>query len=343
MNRIHRRKFLSSTLKAASAASCAPFFANAFDAFASSQQNPTQPSLATLPPAVPQKPWNGQRPQLALTMDDPRLKLEGSLRWPDANSRILRALDQRNVRAALFVCGMRVDEFDGGRLISGWDQAGHMICNHSYSHLNYCDKRIAYSDFAVDFLKNEKIIAPYHNKSLMFRYPFLKEGDTAEKRDKFRTLLKESGYRVGHVTIDASDWYVDQRMTDRWAKNPKLATQPYRDYLIAHLLDRAAFYRQLAIDVLDRDIRHTILVHFNTINALYLPDIMSAFEAAGWQWIDASLAFQDDVFRSQPKTLPAGESLVWALASESGRFKDLLRYPGEDDVYEDHKMTALGL
>src|SRR2546427_6870464 len=43
-------------------------------------------------------------------------------------------------------------------------------------------------------------------------------------------------------------------------------------------------------------------------NALVLPEVMSAFETAGWQWIDASLAFQDEVFRRQPQTLPAGES-----------------------------------
>lgn len=184
---------------------------------------------------------------------------------------------------------MRVDENEGSKLLSTWDQAGHMICNHSYSHLNYCDPT-SYADFAVDFLKNEKVIAPYQNKALLFRYPFLKEGDTADKRDRFRALLKESGYRVGHVTIDTSDWYVDQRMADRLAKQPNASVKPYRDYLIAHLLDRASFYRQLAIDVLDRDIRHTLLIHYNSLNALVLPDVMTAFETAGWQWIEIGRA-----------------------------------------------------
>lgn len=327
---MNRRKFLSTTLKTASAASCAPLFTSAFSSL-SADQSPAQPHATNAP-----------RPQLALTMDDPRIKLDTTLRWPEANSRILKALDTRNVKAALFVCGMRVDEYDGGKLLSAWDQAGHLICNHSYSHQNYCGPT-TYSDFAVDFLKNEKIIAPYHNRTVLFRYPFLKEGDTADKRDRFRILLKESGYRVGHVTIDASDWYVNERMADRLAKQPKTSINPYRDYLIAHLLDRASFYRQLAIDVIGRDIRHTLLIHYNDLNALVLPDILAAFETAGWQWIDASLAFQDEAFRSQPKTLPAGESLVWALASETGRFKDRLRYPGEDGVYEEPKMNALSL
>lgn len=327
---MNRRKFVSSAIKAATAASCSPILSNAV--FALAEKSGSSSRL----------PVSSEPPQLALTMDDPRTKLDTSLRWEVANSRILKALDGRNVRAALFVCGMRVDGPEGTKLISAWDQAGHMICNHSYSHLNYCGST-TYADFAVDFLKNEKVIEPYQNKKLMFRYPFLKEGNTAEKRDRFRKLLNESGYRVGHVTIDTSDWYVNQRLTDQLAEKPKTRIEPYRDYLITHLLDRAAYYRQLALEVVGRDIRHTILMHYTTLNALVLPDVMAAFEKAGWQWIDASMAYQDEVFKRQPKTLPAGESLVWALAKETGRFESRLRYPGEDDVYEEPKMKALGL
>src|SRR6266436_7543340 len=114
------------------------------------------------------------------------------------SSDLLKAISEKGVRSALFVCGMRVDEADGAKLLSTWDQAGHLICNHSYSHKLY-GEQTSYADFAVDFLKNEKVIAPYRNRTTLFRYPFLKEGDTADKRDRFRALLKERGYRVGHV------------------------------------------------------------------------------------------------------------------------------------------------
>jgi hypothetical protein len=328
---MERRRFISNVLRAASTAACVQAFPPALNALLLPQ------SVASKTPSA-----GSARPQVALTMDDPTLTLGSVLRWQEANSRILRAISSKNVRAALFVCGMRVDEADGAKLLGGWDEAGHLICNHSYSHKFY-GERTSYADFAVDFLKNEKVIAPYHNRTALFRYPFLKEGDTAEKRDRFRALLKERGYRVGHVSIDASDWYVSQRFVDRLGKQPNAAVAPYRDYLIAHLLDRAAFYRQLALDVIGRDIRHTLLVHFNPLNAFVLGDVMNAFETAGWQWIDASLAFEDSVYRSEPKTVPAGESLVWALAKETGRFEDRLRYPGEDDVYERPKMNGLGL
>jgi len=326
-----RRKFLSSAAKAVSAAACAQVFPPALHSL-------------LLPQGIPSKtaPNNSARPQLALTLDDPTLTLGSVLKWQEANTRLLKAISAKDVRIALFVCGMRVDEADGAKLLTAWDQAGHLICNHSYSHKFY-GEGTSYADFAVDFLKNEKVIAPYHNRTALFRYPFLKEGDTADKRDRFRALLKERGYRVGHVTIDASDWYVSQRFVDRLAKQPNTPIAPYRDYLISHLLDRAVFYRQLAFDVLGRDIRHTVLMHFNPLNAFVLPEVMNAFETAGWQWIDASLAYEDPIFRSQPNTLPAGESLVWALAKETGRFESRLRYPGEDDVYEKPKMDALNL
>jgi len=326
-----RRRFLSDGIKSASAAVCSPFFPPAF-----------RDSLFSQTAAPKSSPNNSARPQLALTLDDPALSLGSVLKWQEANSRILKAISEKDVRAALFVCGMRVDEADGAKLLSAWDQAGHLICNHSYSHKFY-DEQTSYADFAVDFLKNEKVIAPYRNRTALFRYPFLKEGDTADKRDRFRALLKERSYHVGHVTIDVSDWYMSQRFVDRLSKQPKAPIGPYCDYLIAHLLDRAAFYRQLALDVLGRDIRHTLLMHFNPLNAFVLPEVMSAFEASGWQWIDASMAFEDSIFRSQPQTLPAGESLVWALAKETGRFENRLRYPGEDDVYERPKMDAVGL
>jgi len=262
--------------------------------------------------------------------------------WQEANRRILGALESRKLKAALFVCGKRVDRPGGKSLLSAWDDASHLICNHSYSHLMYL-RETSYDDFVADFLRGEPIIAPYRNRTPLFRYPFLKEGDTAEKRDHFREMLKERGYHIGDVTVDGSDWYVDDRMQQRLQQNPKAKLEPYRDYLIAHLLDRASFYRQLALDVLGHEVRHTLLVHYTMINALFLQDVMAAFEKSGWEWIDADHAYEDPVFLKEPQTLPAGESLIWALAAETGKFKDRLRYPGEDDTYEKPKMDALGL
>ena len=130
--------------------------------------------------------------------------------------------------------------------------------------------KTSYEEFAADFLRNEPIIAPYRHRTPIFRYPSLKEGDTGKSETASALFLKDHGYRVGHVTIDASDWYVDQRMVERLQQSSSAKLEPYRDYLVAHLLDRASFYRQLSLDVLGHEIRHTLLIHYRMMNALFL-------------------------------------------------------------------------
>jgi hypothetical protein len=90
-------------------------------------------------------------------------------------------------------------------------------------------------------------------------------------------------------------------------------------------------------------VRHTVVLHHNALNALFLDRLIGMFAAKGWQPINADHAYADPVYDRQPNTLPAGESLIWALAKESGKFEKELRYPGEDDVYENPKMDALKL
>src|SRR4030088_2564145 len=146
-----RRRFVSAVVKTASAVVCSQVF-------------PPSLNQLLLPQSAAPKtsPNIAARPPLALTLDDPALSLGSVLKWQEANSRILKAISAKDLRAALFVCGMRVDDADGAKLLTAWDQVGHLVCNHSYSHKSYGD-RTGYADFAFDFLKNEKVIAPYRN------------------------------------------------------------------------------------------------------------------------------------------------------------------------------------
>jgi hypothetical protein len=86
-----------------------------------------------------------------------------------------------------------------------------------------------------------------------------------------------------------------------------------------------------------------LLLHFNLLNALFLADLLEMFRRKGWSTINAEQAYRDPVFGREADTVPAGESLLWALAKETGRFERELRYPGEDDVYEKPILDRLGL
>lgn len=289
-------------------------------------------------------------PEIAFTFDDPRTDTRANLPWLEINNRILAALAKYRLKSVLFVCGMRVDSVPGSQLISAWDRAGHLIGNHSYSHLFFNNsggqngsEGITLAKFEADALKNEPLIQGYQHFTKLFRYPFFKEGDTAEKRDGMRSFLQAHGYRNGSATIDASDWAVSARLEKRVKENPQADLAAYRDFLLEHIWQRAQFYDSLAQRVVAGPVRHTVLLHHNPLNAMFLGDLVGMFIGKGWKPVDAAYAYKDPTYERQPKILPAGESLIWGLAKESGKFEAELRYPGEDDVYENPRMDALKL
>lgn len=283
-------------------------------------------------------------PQIAITMDDPSLDQTPALTPEERNAKILEAFRKHsNLRAALFVCGKRVDSEAGKSLLQTWNDAGHTLGNHTYSHNYYHSEKMSFDKFAEDTQNGENLIKEFSQFKKLFRYPYLKEGNTTEKRDVMRAFLKEIGYRMGYVTIDASDWYVDQRLNKRLKNEPGASITPYRDFYLQHIWERTVFYDNLARQVLKRQVKHTLLIHHNLLNALFLPDLLRMFETKGWKLINADEAFKDVVFSATPKILPAGESIIWALAKEAKKFDKLLRYPGEDGEYEKAAMDKLGL
>lgn len=281
-------------------------------------------------------------PQVAITMDDFGLFGETDAEKLENSQAILAALRSRsNLKAAAFICGQRVNSDVGKRVLQAWNDAGHIIANHTYSHWYY--HRRAVEEFGADILRCEELIKSYSRFTKLFRFPMLKEGDTLERRDKLRAFLKERGYKMGYVTIDASDWYVDQRLRERLQQNPKADLNGYRQFYLDHIWERAVYYDDLSRRTLGRSVKHTLLIHHNLLNKLFLGDLLAMFERKGWKLIGAAEAFTDPVFIAEPKILPAGESIIWALAKESGKFDRDLRYPGEDGVYEKPKMDKLGL
>lgn len=254
---------------------------------------------------------------------------------------ILSTLKKYHLKIVLFAQGAQVNNPQGRALLERWNKAGHIIGNHTFSHFSIND--VSEEKFQNDTLKNEKLLQPYSNFKKIFRFPYLKEGNTLVKRDEFRNFLRENGYETGAVTIDASDWYISKRLEKRLAQNPNADITPYKEYYLQHIWNRAQYYDSLAKEVLGKSPSHTLLVHHNLLNALFLGDLIQMFKDKGWNVINADEAFQDPIFNITPNTLPAGESLIWAIAKQTGRYDDKLRYPGEDDSYEKEDMDELGL
>ena len=280
-------------------------------------------------------------PRFAVTIDDFNITDGPILDGVARHRAILDALDGAGIQAAGLVAGKYVDNAAGPGRLGAWSEAGHLIGNHTYSHAYYGGS--APGDLGADIDRAASLLAPYATARPLFRFPYLAEGRTADNRDRMRAALTDRGLTNAHVTIDASDWFVAQRLNERLAQDPGADVAPYGDFLVRHLIDRASFYDSLARDVLGRSPPHTLLIHHNLTTALFLPRILAGFKAAGWTAIDAGTAFADPLYQSRPDIAPAANSLIWQLARADGRFEDRLRSPGEDGPYEEPAMNALGL
>ena len=281
------------------------------------------------------------RSRLSVTVDDFDLLDTPLLTGIERDRRIRATLFRHRIKAAGFVAGKYVRAPVSDGVLGNWSSEGHIIGNHSFSHSYYgTDDPDAY---VADILKCEALLSNYSGFRKLFRYPFLSEGRTAEARDALRQRLHAAGYRIGHVTIDTSDWAIDGRLRKRLAQDPKADLAPYRQFYLDHIWDRANFYDGLARKLFRQPIGHTLLLHHRLTTALFLDDLLQMFRGRGWRLIDAKDAFAGPIFALEPKSLPSGQSLVWAVAKERGGYDSILRYPGEDEKYEAPKMDALGL
>lgn len=281
-----------------------------------------------------------ERSRVAITMDDVDWQSIPEDRRADAEERLLNHLAK--TPAFLFATGKHVDNAHGAMVLERWSASGHRIGNHTYNHRPLLGK-ITAEEFEQDILRNDAVVRKYPGFRKRFRFPLLKEGQTRTERDRLRSFLRRHGYRNGAVTIDASDWYYDQRLRTHLSADRGFDVTLFRQPYLDHIWDRAQFYDQLSRDVLRRSVPHTLLIHYNLLNSLFLGDLLAMFQSKGWGMIGAEEAFSDQVFDRQPDSAPAGESLIWALAKESGKFENRLRYPGEDDVYEKPFLDRLGL
>jgi len=268
--------------------------------------------------------------------------------WPlysvdERDQEIRQALKRASIKIGIFAAGFEVDSTEGKLLLGNWDADGHIIGNHTYSHKSYNSSSWSFERYSNDILKNEPIISGFKNFKKYFRFVMLKEGDTADKRDRLRAFFEQHGYRNVPVTIDASDWYIDLRLRQKLEKDPKADLKRYRDYYLAHIWDRAQFYDQLAREVTGREVKHTLLIHHNLLNALFLGDLINMFKAKGWSVVDFESVLNDPVLSVQTTVLPAGESIIWSMAKATGKHENELRYPGENDSYEKPAMDRLGL
>lgn len=254
---------------------------------------------------------------IALTFDDvPRTR--GPLFMPDERAvRIIAGLKRAGVeQAAFFLNPGHLDTPDGagGReRIAAYVAAGHVIANHSNTHPHLSE--VTADTFLADIDQAERWLAGRPGRRPWFRFPYLDEGGRDKvKRDTVRAGLAERGLRNGYVTVDASDWLMEQNVADAIAAGKSVAMTELRDLYVNSHVEAAEVYDTLAVRALGCSPAHVLVLHETDLAALFLHDLVSGLRAKGWTIVTADEAYADPLREAMPDLPYAGGPLIEALA-----------------------------
>lgn len=275
---------------------------------------------------------------VAFTFDDgPKLEQTPRLSPQQRNAAILAALAKHQVKAALFVtASFGATKPEGYALARAWSDAGHAIGNHTMTHPDLHSAKVTLADYQKEVLDCDAIIKTLPGYQKWLRFTFLREGNTPEKRDGMRAFLTQQGYRNAYVSLDTSDWRLDEKLFEVLTKNPKADLAPIRTAYLAHMRQRALAYRALSHKLQGRDIAQIILLHHNLVNALWLDDAIAQFKDMGWTIVAPEQALRDPVYALNPERAAPGQSLLLSMARSLGLWKfEGAKFEGSERLMDD--------
>lgn len=279
------------------------------------------------------------RAKVALTFDDlpVHMALPPGVSRLDVAKGILAALKAVKAPPAYgFINAKTADTAENREFLRLWRAAGQPLANHSFSHMDFDGNTTA--AFEDDILANEATLRELMGKGdwHWFRYPYLREGNTLEKRNAVRAFLKERGYRVAQVTLDFWDWAFNDPYARCMVKNDQAAVAWLKDTYLSQAADSLTEGQTMATQIYGRDIPHVMLLHVGAFEIVMFPRLLELLEKRGFDLVTLEEAQRDPAYAIDPgRERSGGATLLHQMMDAKG----LPPLPRADRPFE--KVAAL--
>jgi peptidoglycan/xylan/chitin deacetylase (PgdA/CDA1 family) len=201
-----------------------------------------------------------------------------------------------------FVNGFRVARYPYQiHILEAWRAAGNPLGNHTWSHPEF--DKLTVAQYEANILRNEPLLRKVspHSDWHWFRFPYLEEGNTVERREQLRAWLAQHGYRIAEVSMDFQDYNWNDPYARCAAKHDDAAI----DSLHASYLDAAdesiRVYRQIAQRLYHRDVPYVLLLHVGAFDARMLPELIALFRSRGFTFVTLQQAMADPIYSIDPR------------------------------------------
>ncbi|HEX4002944.1 MAG TPA: GDSL-type esterase/lipase family protein [Candidatus Acidoferrales bacterium] len=261
-------------------------------------------------------------PQIAFTFDD--LPAHGPLPPGETRveviSKIIAALQEAHVPPTYgFVIGdLLKQQPAGAAVLKAWRAAGNLLGNHTWSHMNLNEHTL--QEFEADVTANEPILSRWMQDEdwHWFRFPFLAEGDTPEKRAGIRAFLLRDRYKIAGVTMNFGDYEWNEPYARCRAKGDAKAIATLESSYLAAADQNIRYQREASQTLLGRDIPYVLLMHVGAFDAEMLPRLLDLYRTRGFQFVGLDQAERDSFYAQDTDLgLPPGpDTLEQALAEQ---------------------------
>ena len=242
--------------------------------------------------------------EVAITFDDlpSHGPLPGGVTREDVTRKILAAFKEAGVPEVYgFINAGKMREYPEDRkVLQLWRGAGQPLGNHTLDHMNLNDNTP--EGFEENIAKNEAVL-----ESLMgekdwhwFRYPYLNEGNTLEKRRAVRTYLNEHHYRIAQVTLDFEDYAWNAPYARCSSKKDEKSIAWLKESYLNTATEYMKLGRQLSQQIFHRDIKYVLLMHIGAFDAEMLPQLLAQMKQQGFQFVKLKEAQGDPAYKTDP-------------------------------------------
>ena len=239
--------------------------------------------------------------EVAITIDD----IPGNGTVPSSTTRlkieekILNVLEKHHIKGVYAMMNGKgiTEDKNGWLILKNWVDRGQLLGSHTYSHLDFVKTNA--NDYILDIKKNEPYLIKLMGDSdyKYFRYPYLSEGDTQEKRDAVRKYLFDNQYKIAHVTVDFFEYEWNEPYVRCLNKNDKKSLKWIKDNYIQQSLNALTIAHSLSIMLFENDIKNIFILHINAFTAEMLDRLLTEYERHNVSFISLSEALTDDVYK----------------------------------------------
>ena len=242
--------------------------------------------------------------KVAITFDD--LPLNGELPPGVTRAQITRdtlaVLKARRVPPVYgFINGKKLEgNPDAAEALKLWVGA-EPFGSHTYAHLDLNANPA--EGFEREIEEDEPVLELLAGKETNWhwlRYPYLREGDTVEKRRTVRAYLETHGYRVAQVTLDWEDYLWNGAYARCEAKNDAKSMASLRESYLKTASSYLDLGREFAQLVYGHDINHVLLLHLGAFSSTILPDVLDLLEKKGFKLVTLEEAQSDPAYETDP-------------------------------------------